>query len=306
MLSNRTFLFFLFSLMFLGKADSCFSQMLYNREGDAFVDAPFFNEANIKINKIKSIRGTYHFKKLNDKIRPSGLIYGCDFDTLGRITMRFETRKFLDKVDTVVTFFEYGDNLKLRLLRKYDANSYYAEVYDYNENGQMIRVEYRKDLNKTSNPLRFILDKQFLISFETMTYEKFENQEKKTHFNNFGLPFQYTFHYYNELGYLTEIVENLAVSSGQRKTTFAYNERGLIQEKKHVSSVMGNSSFRITYAYDPIGNLTSSELYRNGDYITETQVIYNSKTGLISSLLKKQIDTQIISILNLDEYKYYN
>jgi hypothetical protein len=281
------------------------AQMLNNQEGDAFIDAPFFNQENISVNKIKTIRGSFHFKKLNDKIRSSGLIYGVDFDTLGRITMYFETRKFSNKIDTVVTFYEYGSNQKIRVIRKYDANAYYAEVYDYNEFGQITRIEYRRDLNKSSNPLRFILDKQFLVSYETMTYEKFENQEKKTHFNNFGLPFQYTFYYYNELGYLYEIVENLAVAAGQRKTAFSYNERGLIQEKRHVSTVMGNNSFRLTYAYDPIGNLLSSELHRNSQYTTETQIIYNSKTGLVTSFLKKQIDTQTISILNLDDYSFY-
>jgi hypothetical protein len=72
-----------------------------------------------------------------------------------------------------------------------------------------------------------------------------------------------------------------------------------------VSSVMGNSSYKITYSYDPIGNLLSSELHRNGVYTTETQVIYNSKTGLVSSLLKRQIDTQLITILQLDSYEFY-
>lgn len=280
--------------------------MLNNREGDAFIDAPFFNQENIRINKIKTIRGTYHFKKTNDKMRSSGLVYGCDFDTLGRMIMHFETRKFLDKIDTVVTYYEYGENQKLKVLRKYDASAYYAEVYEYNTVGQLTKIEYRKDLNKNSNPLKFILEKQFLISFETLSYEKFENQEKKTHYNNFGLPFQYTFYYFNDLGYLTEIIETLAVSSGQKKTTFTYNERGLIQEKHHVSSVMGNNSYRITYTYDELGNLLSSDLYRNGVYTTETQIIYNSKTGLVSSLLKRQVDTNLINILNLDNYTFYD
>ena len=284
---------------------SAFSQMLNNSEGDAFLESPFFNEANIKANKIKKISGSFHFKKINDKIRPTGLVYGCEFDREGRIVMHFETSKFLDKVDTIVNNYEYNEKGLLHIHRKYDANAYYAEVFEYDDLNRVIRVEYRKDINKNLNPLRFVLDKQYLISFETMSYEKFEQQEKKTHFNNFGLPFQYTFFYYNDLGYLTQIVENLAVSSGQRTTTFTYNERGLIAEKRMVSSVMGNSSYRIAYVYDPIGNLLSSELHRNGNYNTETQVIYNSKTGLVSSLLKRQIDTQLITILQLDKYEFY-
>lgn len=302
MMRNKILVFLLISAV----CQTFTAQMLDNREGDAFSDAPFFNRENIKINKIQSIRGTYHFKKPNDKMRVSGLVYGADFDREGRLVKHFETRKLLDQLDTIVTYYEYGENGKIKLMRKYDANAYYAEVYEYNAANQLIKIEYRKDLNKTANPLNFILDKQFLISVETLSYEKFENQEKKTHYNNFGLPFQYTFHYYNDLGYLTEIIENMAISSGQRKTTFTYNERGLLEEKRHVSTVMGNNSFRISYKYDPIGNLLSSELHRNGQYTTETQIVYNSKTGLVSSLLKRQVDTQIISILNLDHYTYYD
>jgi hypothetical protein len=282
-----------------------FSQMLNNQEGDAFLESPFFNQENIKANKIKKISGTYHFKRINDRMRPLGLIYGCEFDQEGRMVMQYETTKFLDRVDTTVNLFEYNEQGLLHIHRKYDANAYYAEVYQYDNEARVIRIEYRKDINKNANPLRFVLEKQYLISFETMAYERYEQQEKKTHFNNFGLPFQYSFFYRNDLGYLTQIVENMAVSSGQRTTTFSYNERGLIAEKRMVSSVMGNSSYKITYVYDQIGNLLSSELYRNGVYTTETQVIYNSKTGLVSSLLKRQIDTQLITILQLDNYEFY-
>lgn len=284
---------------------SACSQMLNNSEGDAFLESPFFNEANIKANKIKKISGSFHFKKINDKIRATGMVYGCEFDREGRIVMHFETNKFLDKVDTTVNHYEYNEKGQLHIHRKYDANAYYAEVYEYDDVGRVIRIEYRKDINKNANPMRFVLDKQFLISFETMSYEKFEQQEKKTHYNNFGMPFQFSFYYYNDLGYLTQIIENMAVSSGQRKITFSYNERGLIAEKRMVSSVMGNSSFKINYTYDPIGNLLSSEMHRNGVYTTETQVVYNSKTGLVSSLLKRQIDTQLITILQLDNYEFF-
>ena len=68
---------------------SAFSQMLNNSEGDAFLESPFFNESNIKANKIKKISGSFHFKKINDKIRPTGLVYGCEFDREGRIVMHF-------------------------------------------------------------------------------------------------------------------------------------------------------------------------------------------------------------------------
>jgi hypothetical protein len=70
-------------------------------------------------------------------------------------------------------------------------------------------------------------------------------------------------------------------------------------------SSLGNSSFKISYTYDPMGNLLSAEMHRKGVYTTETQVVYNSKTGLVSSLLKRQIDAQLITILQLDNYAFF-
>jgi len=54
-----------------------------------------------------------------------------------------------------------------------------------------------------------------------------------------------------------------------------------------------------------MGNLLSAEMHRKGVYTTETQVVYNSKTGLVSSLLKRQIDAQLITILQLDNYAFF-
>ena len=281
------------------------AQMLNNSEGDAFLESPFFDAEHIRANKIKKISGSYHFKKMNDRMRSTGLIYGCEFGVLGHITKQYETKQNGAYVDTVVTYFEYDDLGLLRTKRKYELNSYFAEVYDYDSLKRLIKIEYRRDLNKRSNPMTFVLEKQYLVSYETISYERFDRQEKRTHYNNFGMPFQFSFYYYNDLGYLTQIVENMAVSSGQRKVKFEYNERGLIAEKSVVSTVMGNSAFKISYQYDRFGNLEQSDFYRNDIHTTETQIIYNSQTGLVSSLLKRQIDNNLITILQLDGYEFY-
>lgn len=303
----RLFFTSLCILLFLGLL--CYSdvsaQMLNNSEGDAFLESPFFDAEHIRANKIKKISGSYHFKKLNDRMRATNLIYGCEFDTLGHITKQYETKNIGNKIDTVVCYYEYNHLGLLLTKRKYELSAYFAEVYDYDSLRRLIKIEYRRDLNRSSNPLTFVLEKQYLVSYETISYERFDRQEKRTHYNNFGMPFQYSFFYYNDLGYLTQIVDNMAVSSGQRKVKFEYNERGFIAEKSVISTVMGNSAFQIHYLYDRFGNFEQSDLYRNNVHISQTQIIYNSKTGLVSSLLKRQIDNNLITILQFDSYEFY-
>lgn len=299
-----TFVFILF-LMGLPCNSHLFAQMLNNSEGDAFLESPFFDAEHIRANKIKKISGTYLFKKPNDRMRTTNLIYGCEFDTLGHITKQYETKHNGHIIDTVVSYYEYDDLGLLRTKRKYELNAYFAEVYDYDSLQRLIKIEYRRDLNRSSSPLTFVLEKQYLVSYETISYERFDRQEKRTHYNNFGMPFQYSFFYYNDLGYLTQIVENMAVSSGQRKVKYEYNDRGFIAEKSVISTVMGNSALKISYLYDRFGNLEQSDIYRNSVHISETQIIYNSQTGLVSSLLRRQMDNNLITILQLDSYEFY-
>src|SRR5690606_27932799 len=136
--------------------------------------------------------------------------------------------------------------------------------------------------------------------------ENYPGQEKRTYYNSYGKPFQEKFSYYNDDNYLLEELEKLKVTSGQKKTTYAYNAKGLLAEMTTTSSVMGNSEVTYKFTYDENNNLISKEIHRNGKYTTEIQVIYNEKTGLISAILVRQVSTNFITILRLDAYEFYD
>lgn len=280
--------------------------MLNNSVGEAFTDEPFFNIENIRANKIKQIKGHYSSKKINDQIRPSDLIYVYEFDRAGRLAQKYETVQVSGGIDTVVTQYEYDARGFLKIKRRTDKTGFYAYVYEYDESGRVIREEFRRNMNKSQSKVDFLLDKEFLITYETSTYENYPSQEKRTYFNSYNKPFQEKFSYFNEDGYLIEEHEKLKVTSGQKRTTYLYNEKGLLKEQEIISSIMGQSKVKFIFDYDNHSNLISKEIHRNEEFTTEIQVIYNEKTGLISAILTKQVSTNFITILRLDEYSFYN
>lgn len=284
---------------------SAYTQLLNNSMGEAFTDEPFFNIENIRANKIKQIKGHYSSKKINDQIRPSDLIYVYEFDRSGRLTQKYETVQVSGGIDTVVTQYEYDATGFLKIKRRTDKTGFYAYVYEYDDSGRVIREEFRRNMNKSQSKVDFLLDKEFLITYETSSYENYPSQEKRTYFNSYNKPFQEKFSYFNEDGYLIEEHEKLKVTSGQKRTIYTYNNKGLLSGLEIVSSIMGTSKVNYIFTYDEHSNLISKEIHRNDEFTTEIQVIYNEKTGLISAILTKQVSTNFITILRMDDYEFY-
>ena len=76
------------------------SQVLDNRNGDAFTDKPFFNQEFIQENKVKSLKGTYVYMKKHDRLRETSFNYTYNFDKRGRLISTFETRTDAGTKDT--------------------------------------------------------------------------------------------------------------------------------------------------------------------------------------------------------------
>jgi hypothetical protein len=282
------------------------SQLLNNSLGEAFTDEPFFNIENVCENRIKRITGHYSMKKMNDQVRPSKLIYVYEFDDWGRLVQKYETVAVGSGVDTVVTHYEYDAMGFLHVKRKSDRDGFNANVYTNDNQGRVIKEEYRKDINKTADKTNFILDHKYLITYETSTYENYDRQEKRIYYNSYGKPFQEKISYFDKDGYLLEEVEKLRVTSGQKRTTYSYNPKGLLDTMEVVSTIMGNTTIKYVFTYDERNNLLSKQIHRNGEYTTEIQVVYSEKTGLISAILTRQVSTNFITILRLDEYEFYD
>lgn len=274
--------------------------------GEAFTDRPFFNQTIIKQNGIESIYGNFTHYKLGDRFRETELYRAYHFDKEGRLCKQFESRRTVNGIDTLVSIYEYDDQGNLTALRQRDEYGFYAYIYQYDSAGRVVREEYRRNLTKDKqSATKFTLGKEFIVTFETASYQEFDGQLKKTIYNSYGVPYKEVFTYFNEDGQIIEKNELLTRTSTGAKTTYSYNEKGLLDSLKTVSNISGIQEKLYVFGYDEFNNLIKKNYYKNGEHTTQHRVVYDDKTMTIENIMIQNVATDFIRILRLEEYVFY-
>lgn len=284
---------------------SCFcagAQVLDNSEGNAFTDKPFFNKEFIRNNKIKSINGRFNYKKSGQAIYTTDFFYVYSFDDEGNLTSTFETRTDDGTADTTWNRYEYDQQGRIRFYKRGDKSGYTTIGYEYDEQGRVIAQEqWTESFDSLGNREKAILQNR-----ETMRYEVYDRQEKKTVLNSYDLPYMTELSYYDENGYLMEREERLIMTSAISKVTYSYNERGLLAELSTLKKGSGDiPSEAWKFKYDEFGNLSQKHIYRNGEFITDIQILYNEKSRLMTAVLIRDVKTDFIMIIRFMDYTYY-
>lgn len=283
------------------------AQLLDNSKGNAFSSIPFFNESFIKNNHIKGLHGNFSNKKIGDRIRGSEYIYEYKFDENGRLTYSLETKpSFSNTVDTLILFYGYDDKGNLSYIRQKDYRGYWSTHYTYDDENRKIKEEYRRDIDTISDDiLSPSFERSTVLNFETMKYQVDQNQTKMTRYNNYNFPYIEEIYQYNSDGYLIKKEEKLKMTSQSTFTTYEYTDKGWLARITTETPKNPNSNQEVQFKYDDAGNLTEKQIFKHGVHQTEIQLIYNSKTGLISYILTRDVPSNFISILKFDKYDYY-
>ena len=275
--------------------------MLDNRNGSAFTDKPFFNTDFIRSNKVHKLNGKFTYKKPGDMMRETQYKYVYEFDSLGRLSTSFETRKDDGTVDTTWNVYLYNQKNQLIEHKRGDGKGFTSTGYEYDEKGNQTKESYiREYIDSLGNAQRTVLNS------ESMKYEYYDLQVKKTVYNNYDLPYKYELIKYNELGYLVEREERLIMTMSVTTIKYTYNDKGYIAS---ISSFEGSNTIPTEenlYIYDDFGNLLEKHLYRNGVFTTEFEMIYNDKSKLLSYVLTRDVATNFIMILGLKDYEFFN
>jgi YD repeat-containing protein len=233
-------------------------------------------------------------------MRETEYMYVYEFDEFGKLIRSFETRKDDGTKDTTSNVYMYDQNDRLLEHKKGDGKGFTSSMYEYDEKGRITRESYVREYKDSAG-----VDQRTILNSETMKYEEFDHQTKKTVFNSYGLPYMYEFSYYNELGYLTHRVERLIMTMAETTYKYTYDEKGFIASIG--SFVNGNdvATEEYKYMYDDNGNLLEKHLYRNGVYNTEIEMIYNDKSKLLTYVLTRDVATNFIMILSFKDYQFY-
>jgi hypothetical protein len=286
---------------FLVLSNVVFGQMLDNRYGTAFTDKPFFNVDFIRENKVHKLNGKFTYKKPGDMMRETQYMYVYEFDSLGRLNTSFETRKDDGTVDTTWNVYVYNETNQLIEHKRGDGKGFTSTGYEYDEKGNQTKESYIREYIDSLG-----IAQRTVLNSETMKYEYYDLQVKKTVYNNYELPYKYEIIKYNELGYLVEREERLIMTMSITTIKYTYNDKGYIAS---ISSFEGSNIIpteEFLYIYDDYGNLLEKHLYRNGVFTTEFVMIYNEKSKLLSYVLTRDVATNFIMILGLKDYEFFN
>lgn len=287
---------FLLVLVFLSTLDTTTGQIIDNAHGISLIEENRFNEQFIRNNKIAAIRGVYSSKKEKDIIRDGNETVEYYFDRAGRLVQINYLRILTgNKKDITSTVFRYNTDGTLIDKILSDVSGATSYRYEYNEQKQVIsetcsRMESPRDTISETGP------KRTEIYTESIAHFKLENGVKKVTSNNYKIPYKEEFTYYDENGYLISYVTRFITNNRQSKTTFAYNEHGLLSEKIIIADIARLDTIRLTYDYDPAGNLLSAIEYKGSEAIRRIEFLYDSKTWLLTARLARDEENTFIRI----------
>ncbi|MCH2228950.1 MAG: hypothetical protein MK105_01305 [Crocinitomicaceae bacterium] len=288
-------------LLFLVFSGIAYAQVLDNRNGEAFTDRPFFNETFVKQNKLKSLNGTFVYKKQGELMKTTQFKYVYEFDQEGHLISSYETRSDDGTKDTTWNLYIYNDQNELETHRKTDQEGFTSIHYLYDEEGRVIDESYTRDIDSNNSTVRSLL-----FNNETIKYAEFDKQTKATRYNNYELPYLDEFWNYNELGYLVERVERIKMTSTVYTYAYEYNEQGKLSAIRKSSNRKDGFIEELLFRYDELGNLIEKHIYKNGEFITDIQIIYNSKTKLLATVITRQVSTGFMMILRFKDYEFFD
>ena len=62
----------------------------------------------------------------------------------------------------------------------------------------------------------------------------------------------------------------------------------------------------LLFKYDELGNLIEKQIYKNGVFTTDIQILYNSKSKLLASVITRQVSTGFMMIIRFKDYQFYD
>lgn len=295
--------FFLFLLFTVFQSSA---QLIENTKGVAFTDIPFFNTHFVKGSKIREIRGKFTFKKQGDIMRESNYVYVFDFDTLGNLVRHYQTSKGDQMTDTTVRFYDYTADGRMVRKRISQRRGFLSTYYSYNSQGQIVKEEVYRDIDTMNSILKPSIERSLLWNTETMEYQLYEGQYKKKVFNSYGNQYLEVTKYKDSLGYLAREEELFTITGNRLTTKYSYSDKGLIEKVCVYKNTDPVPVSECRYTYDTFGNLQSKLIYKDGVFVTEYQVIYSGLTGLLYSIIIREVSTNFISIIRFSEPTFWD
>ena len=290
---------FVLSLTFTARG-----QLINNTLGKSFEEQPYFNAKEIKLKKVKEIRTTNFQKKTGDIMRDLEKQSVYYFNEKGYLATVFEIQNSGLGPDTSYFQYIYSPKGMLKTLRKNSYLGFTSTNYSYDSIGQVIKEEYFRDKVVQRDLTDPLFKQDSILDFETVRYKSYPNQKKKIVYNSYGNPYIDYITYTNSKGQIIEIAKKLKMTSEINEVKYYYNPNNLVDSIVKFSSLNPKETESIHFKYDSKNNLMSKKSYVNKKLIAQTEFLYNAQTGVLSSIIKQEVATNLLSITRFETIYY--
>jgi len=228
--------------------------------------------------------------------------YVYNFNKSGDLASTFETCPDDGTKDTIWNIYEYNAQNNLAVHKKTDQDGFTSVYYEYDSLDRVVSEEFKREIaSDEDTSIRYLT-----FNKERLKYADFEGQTKRTRYNNYDLPYLDEFWNYNELGYIVERTERIKMTSDIYTYAYSYNEKGKLASIGKSSNSQDELIEELRFKYDELGNLLEKSIYKKGVFTTDIQIIYNSKSKLVSSIITRQVSTGFLMILRFNEFEFFN
>lgn len=278
------------------------SQLLLNHEGEAFTDIPFFNRDVIFSKHIKTIEGKYSTKNTGEIIRESSDWFRYRFDEKGRLCESLDIRTINKKKDTVLHQYKYDSLNQVIEHRKTENKGFTTVKKSYDSLHRLAsEITCREKYSYQKN----LVLQTTIVNSEYFLLVNHQNEKEQLRCNSEKLPYLNEIRRYNELGYLTEKKDVFLISAEEYKTTYTYDDQGLLigKTQNHANDILADEEWK--YRYDGLGNLIEIQCYRFGQLQKDLQIVFDTKTQLLGSTITRDVRNNSLLILRFTKYTYY-
>ena len=272
--------------------------MIFNQNGEAFTNDPFFNAQFIKNNQILRIKGDYSFKKNKDLIRGVPGSFTYDFNPSGQLISSIDLHWNGKSIDTTIQYYTYNELGSIVTIKKSKDKGVTLQSFERDSLNRIVaQINYRVSLNEKGEVL-----KKTEMNQETMTYFK----EKKTTYNSYGLPYLLSYETYNEDGYKTSSIDKLKMGGTVYKKNYGYNQKGLLTTIKTYYDNHPNPVEELKFQYDDFDNIIERHEFKQDVFLRDLQIIFDTKTGLLHSIIDRNPVNNFMSIIRFTGYEFYD
>jgi hypothetical protein len=286
---------FLFAALFIFPS-IIWTQMIDNQNLHRFPTEPMFDQEFVKWKKIKSLKGTYTFIRLGKLVNNTDYAQYYEFDTLGRLTVQYETRQDDGTRDTSWRLNSYLKSNEIDI--QLNCANNLCLVKALKRDSAINATEINTTLNYT------LLDSTIALSSEKVIHERLDRQQRDLYYNDNGLPFQMVEEYFSEFGKRQYRITRSLITSDVIFENFKYNADGYLQQFTMSNNQDSIPSRVIDYEYDEFRILKVVKEFKNQKNIFETEFFY-SDDGLLQSLIIQDFVNDLITIIRFNVYSYY-